>query len=100
LEFFVDFKGGKCFKVDHVQLKKNSQDSQSNNSTTHVAASAATNSKDNNNNINKEKDKNLKEKEKEKSELLELVGSNKHAFIVSLGKPFEYKNIARSDFVF
>lgn len=72
LEFFVDFKGGKCYKIE-TNLKKSSDSSNQNNSGVN---------KDNNNNVNKDKEKSLKEKEKERIELVELIGPNKSAFIV------------------
>lgn len=60
LELMLDFKGGKCFKVDKSPIRKNSDYN--------------SNSKDSNNNF--------KEREKERMELVELIGLSKYAFIV------------------
>ena len=60
LEFFIDFKGGKCYKVES-RSRKNSDPTML--------------GKDGNNNLNKEKDK--------EKELLDLIGSSKYGFAVS-----------------
>jgi len=70
LEFFVDFKGGKCYKVMNVRKSSNAN----NNSVIGI------NSKDSNNNVNS---KASKEKEKEKAEIIDMVGNSKSAFVVS-----------------
>jgi hypothetical protein len=67
MEFSLDFKGGKCYKVETPNTKKNSS---TNNS-----------GKDSNNNMNSEDSKTLKEKMKENAEICEMVG-NKSAFVV------------------
>ena len=67
MEFFVDFKGGKCYKVTNVRKSSNAN------------VISGSNSKDNNNNVNS---KASKEKEKEKAEIIDLVGNSKSAFVV------------------
>ena len=72
MEFFVDFKGGKCNKV--ANNRKLSSASNSNN----LLINSSNSTKDNNNNT-----KDAKEKEKERAEVIDLVGSSRSAFVVS-----------------
>lgn len=91
MDLLADFKGGRCYKFENP--KKGSISSTNPGSLTSVSILNNSNisyrdasGKDSNNNLNKDKSAKEKEKEREKerSELIDLIGSSKSAFIVSL----------------
>jgi hypothetical protein len=68
LDLYIDFKGGKCYRVDKHSLSVNTT---LNSITLSGSSSTSTATQ-----------KLLKEKEKERTELLDLVGSSKSGFMV------------------
>jgi hypothetical protein len=80
LEFFVDFKGGKCLKFDTRRNRKPSD------AISAAASSFFQNSKDTNNNLSN------KEKEKERQDIMDIVGTSKHSFTVSSVKKKNFYN--------
>lgn len=85
MEFFVDFKGGKCNKV--ANNRKLSSASNSNN----LLITSSNSTKDNNNNT-----KDAKEKEKERVEVIDLVGSSRSAFVVSFFRRVYYFSLFKT----
>lgn len=96
----MDFKGGKCYKVETSPPAKKSLLSSAS-VVSGGGESGAGNNKDSNNNTpskdNKEREKILKEKEKERAEIVELVGSNKSALVVETLTGYRILMISEND---